>query len=72
VAHFRRQWEGSHHAHINGRNMNLAYFDFKTSPRMKWKLPAIQLSVTRSPVALGTVTEHLPCFSVSVFVDVVM
>ena len=39
---------------------------------MKWNLSAIQLSVTRNPVAWGTVTEHLPCLSESVFVDVMM
>lgn len=39
---------------------------------MKWSLSAIQLSVTRNPVAWGTVTEHLPCLSESLFVDVVM
>ena len=31
-----------------------------------------QLTVTRTPVEWGTVTEHLPCLSDSVFVDVVM
>ena len=31
-----------------------------------------QLTVTRTPVAWGTGTEHLPCLSESVFVDVVM
>ena len=39
---------------------------------MKWSLSAIQLSVTRNPVAWGTVTEHLPCLSESLFVDVVI
>src|ERR1700752_3487556 len=37
-----------------------------------YDLEPIQLSVTRNPVPWGTVTEHLPCLSESVFVDVVM
>src|ERR1700722_2559765 len=54
----------------NGK-MNLAYFNLEPAPP-KCKLSAIQLNVSRKPVACGTVTEHLPCLSESVFADVVM
>src|ERR1700675_2971431 len=62
----------SHRTHIDERKHESGLFRLQTSPQMKWNLSAIQLSVTRNPVAWGTVTEHLPCLSVSVFVDVVM
>src|SRR4029077_10660046 len=62
----------SHGAHSDERKHESGLFRLQTGPGMKWKLSAIQLSVTRTPVARGTVTEHLPCLSESVFVAVVM
>src|SRR5258708_7541723 len=62
----------SHGAHIDERKHEPGLFRLQTGSRMRWKLSAIQLSVTRNPVAWGTVTEHLPCLSESVFVAVVM
>src|SRR5271169_5684341 len=62
----------SHRAHSDERKHESGLFRLQTSPQMKWKLPAIQFSVTRNPVAWGTVTEHLPCLSESLFVEVVM
>src|SRR5580698_494738 len=64
--------ECSHRTHIDERKHESGLFRLQTSPQMKWNLSAIQLNVTRNPVARGTVTEHLPCLSESVFVDVVM
>src|SRR5216684_7699543 len=62
----------SHGTHIDERKHESGLFRLQTSPQMKWNLSAIQLSVARNPVAWGTVTEHLPCLSESVFVEVVM
>src|SRR5260370_360689 len=62
----------SNRTHIDLRKHESGLFRLQTSPQMNWNLSAIQLSVTCNPVAWGTVTEHLPCLSESVFVDVVM
>src|SRR5579864_938094 len=61
----------SHRAHIDERKHESGLFRLQTCPQMKF-LSAIQLSIRRNPVAWGTRTEHLPCLSESVFVDVVM
>ena len=61
----------SHCTYIDERKHESGLFRLQTGPQMKWNLSAIQLSVTRNPVAWGTVTEHLPCLSDSVF-DVVI
>src|SRR5260370_16958856 len=62
----------SHRTHIDERKHESRLFRLQTSPQMKPNLSAIQLSVTRNPIAWGTVTEYLPCFSESLFVDAVM
>src|SRR6266853_4977144 len=62
----------SHGTHIDERKHESGLFRLQTSPPMKWNLSAIQLTVSRNPVAWGTMTEHLPCLRESVFVDVVM
>src|ERR1700728_180126 len=62
----------SHRAYLDERKHESGLFRLQTGPQIKWNLPAIQITVTRNPVAWGTMTEHLPCLSESVFVDVVM
>src|ERR1035438_5821338 len=62
----------SHRAHIDERKHESGLFRLQVGSQMKWNLSAIQVSVTRTPVARGTVTEHLPCLSESVFDDIVM
>src|SRR5579872_634365 len=62
----------SHRTHFDERKHESGLFRLQTSSRMKRNLSAIQSSVTRSPVACGTVAEYLPCLSESVFVDAVM
>src|SRR5579863_1373056 len=62
----------SHRARTHGWKHESGLFRLQTGSQIKWNLPAIQITVTRTPVAWGTVTEHLPCLSESVVVDVVM
>src|ERR1700724_1007524 len=66
---FEQREKCSHRTHIDERKYESGLFRLQTSPQIKWNLPAIQLTVTRNPVARGTVTEHLPCLSDSVFGD---
>src|SRR5580692_6021366 len=62
----------SHRAHIDKGKHESRLFRLQTGPQMKRNLSAIQLSVTRKPVAWGTITEHLPCLRDSVFIDIVI
>src|ERR1700733_657525 len=61
----------SHRAYLDERKNESGLFRLQTGPQIKWNLPAIQITATRNPVAWGTMTEHLPCLSESLFVNVV-
>src|SRR5580658_3802253 len=68
----QQRQERSHRTHIDERQHESGLFRLQTGPQMKCGLSAIQLSVTRTPVAWGTVMEHLPCLRDSFLVAVVM
>src|SRR5580700_2073518 len=69
---FEQRDKCSHRAHRDQRKHESGLFRLQAGSQIMLHLPAIQTTVTRNPVAWGTMTEHLPCLSESLFVDVVM
>src|SRR5580692_1351713 len=69
---FEQRDKCSHRAHSGERKHESGLFRLQTGGQIMLNLPAIQLTATRNPLAWGTMTEHLPCLSESLLVDVVM